>query len=347
MNPPVTETVVIASWIEPELVERMRSVDSRVEVLYEPELLRPPRYAADHTGLPRPRTDAEERRWRDLLGRATILFDFDVTHREDLPDLVPRVRWIQATSSGIGQFVRRMGYDRRMPDTVFTTARGVHAQPLAEFALMAMLFHSRRGLEIIEAQRERHWERFAGTDLVGRSLVIVGLGAIGVRLARVAAVLGMRVLGVKRNASTPVPEGVESVHSMDALASLLPEADFLVLAAPHTDETEGMIGGTELRLLPKGAALINVGRGALVRESELVEALEAGVLGGAYLDVFETEPLPKDSPLWGMPNVMVSPHSGSTSDRENERITEIFCDNLERYLRGAALRNVLNTDLLY
>lgn len=347
MNDSPKETVLVASWIEPELVERMRSVDPRVEIVYEPNLLRPPRYAADHTGTERPRTEAEEARWKELLGRATILFDFDVTHREDLPDLVPQVRWIQATSSGIGQFVRRMEYDKRMPETVFTTARGVHAQPLAEFALMAMLFHSRRGLEIIEAQRERHWERFAGTDLVGRTLVIVGLGAIGVRLARVAAVLGMRVLGVKRDASTSPPEGVESIHAMDALDSLLPQADFLVLAAPHTDETEGMIGRKELRLLPEGAALINVGRGALVREQELVEVLQGGVLGGAYLDVFETEPLPKDSPLWQMPNVMVSPHSGSTSDRENERITEIFCDNLERYLRGETLRNVLDTKLLY
>ena len=136
--------VLIASYLEPEHVERIRAVDQRLDVLYAPDLLRKPRYPADHKGLAIPRTPEQEARWRGLLARAEILFDFDPTHTSDLPALAPKARWIQATSAGIGEFVRTNGYDRSMPQTIFTTASGVHAQPLAEFCLMVMLtFHKK------------------------------------------------------------------------------------------------------------------------------------------------------------------------------------------------------------
>ena len=343
----VSERVLIASWIEPHLVDQIRGVDPRINVVYEPDLLRPPRYAADHKGADRTRTPEQEAQWQDHLSQATILFDFDITHREDLPDLVPNVRWVQATSSGIGQLVRTHRYHERMPEAVFTTARGVHAQPLAEFALMAMLLHTREGLHTIRAQGEKAWARYAGTDLEGRELLIVGLGAIGARLAEVGAALGLKVRGIRRNPERGGPESLSGVHGIEELHGLLPQADFVVLSAPHTDETEGMIGAQELRLMPSHSALINVGRGALIRETELIEALEAGEIAGAYLDVFEIEPLPVESPLWTMPNVLVSPHSGSTSDRENGRIVALFCDNLRRFLAGEPLRNQLDTGRLY
>jgi len=345
----MTEVVLIASWLEPELVEEIRGVDASVRVVHEPDLLRPPRYPADHHGGPFERSGEQERRWRALLGEATVLFDFDRTHLEDLPELAPRVRWIQATSAGIGQLVRRLRYAERMPHTVFTTASGVHARPLAEFATMAMLMHARRLLHVAAAQAARRWERFAGTDLEGRTVVVVGLGRIGAEIARAARAFGMRVVGVKRRpVDAPQDElGVHEIHGPDALSDILPAADFLVLVAPHTDETERMIGAAELAALPRGAALINIGRGALVDERALVHTLTSGHLGGAYLDVFEEEPLPADSPLWGMPNVLVSPHSASTSDRENRRITDLFTDNLRRWLDGRPLRNVLDTERLY
>lgn len=343
------EVIVIASWLEPEHVDRIRSAAPWADVVYEPALLRPPRYPADHGGRDVERTPEQEARWRVHLARATILFDFDRTHLDDLHEVAPRVRWIQATSAGIGQLVRRRGYGRTMPRTVFTTASGVHARPLAEFALMSMLGHVRGLLPVVRAQRARRWERFAGTDLEGRTAVVVGHGAIGREIGRMARALGVTVLGVRRH-----PDGVDpcalhadELHGPDALASLLPRADFLVLVAPHTDETEHMIGAAELAALPDGAALINIGRGALVDEPALVEALARGRPGAAYLDVFADEPLPDDSPLWSAPNVLVSPHSASTSDRENARLTELFCDNLGRWREGAALRNVLDVERLY
>ena len=349
MNDSSRPTVLIASYLEPEHVERIRAVDPRLDIVYEPSLLRRPRYAADHTGAPGPRSPEDEARWRALLARADVLFDFDYTNEKELPELCPRVRWIQATSAGIGPFVKRRGYETRMPGTVFTTASGVHARPLAEFCALAMLAFSRGLFTMLEAQRQKHWARFAGTDLLGKTVVIYGHGSIGEEVARVARSFGMRTIGIKRSVQGLDPEAlqVDELHPAAGLHAVLPRADFLVLAAPHTPETEGAVGRPELALLPRGAVLINVGRGALVDEKALVDALRSGRLGGAALDVFQEEPLPEQSPLWTMPNVLVSPHSASTSDRENARLTDLFCRNLLRFLAGEPLENVLDTDRLY
>lgn len=342
-------TVLIASYLEPQHVERIRGLDARLSVLYEPDLLPRPRYPADHTGAPRERTAEEEERWLDLLAEADILFDFDRSHLEDLPDLAPRIRWVQATSAGIGQLVRRSRLAERMPGTVFTTASGVHARPLAEFCLMGILMLRKGALRALEGQRRKRWERYAGTDLERRTLVIVGLGAVGTEVARVAKAFGMRVVGVKGKVAGIDPASVHADELLPAerLHQALEEAEHLVLIAPHTPDTEGLIGARELALLPPGAIVVNIGRGALIHEPALVEALNSGRLGGAVLDVFAEEPLPVGSPLWEMSNVIVSPHSGSTSDRENRRLTDLFCENLRRFLDGRPLLNVLDPDRMY
>lgn len=342
---PTSHAVLITSYLEPELVERIRRVDARLEVLYEPALLRPPRYAADHNGDPAfRRTPEQATRWRGLLARAEILFDIDPTHRPDLPEVAPNVRWIQATSAGIGQLVAEHRYAARMPGTVFTTASGVHGRPLAEFVVMAVLMHYKGALRTLAAQQRRHWERYAGTDLEGRTLAIVGLGRVGAEIARLCRGLGMRVLGTDVR---PAADLVDRYYAPDQLQDMLPQAEVLVLIVPHTPQTEKLIGARELALLPRGAYLVNIARGAVVDEPALIEALRAGRLGGAALDVFAEEPLPPGSPLWEMPNVLVSPHSASTSDRENQRITDLFCDNLRRYLAGEPLRNVLDPERMY
>jgi len=343
-----TVNVLIASYLEPEHVERVRAVSERLQVVYEPRLLAPPRYPADHTNtLTRSPEDAV--RWRELLAEAEVLFDFDHSHRQDLPELAPQLRWVQATSAGIGQFVRRMGYDTRMPGVVFTTASGVHAQPLAEFCLLAMLTFSRNLWQMQRLQAERRWERFGATDLAGRTLGIIGLGRIGSEVARLGKAFGMNVLGVRRTVADadPAALGCDELHGPDGLGAVLRQSQFLVISTPHTAETERMLGANELALLPQGAVVINIGRGSVIDEGALIAALQAGRLGGAALDVFEAEPLPPESPLWTLPNVLVSPHSASTSDRENARITDLFCDNLRRYLAGEPLRNVLDIERLY
>jgi phosphoglycerate dehydrogenase-like enzyme len=335
--------VLIASYLEPAHVEGIRESAPEVEVLYEPSLLPAPRYPADHYNTIERSPDGE-RRWRDLLARADVLFDFDHGHFEDLPKVAPRVRWVQATSAGIGQLLRRTGLDRT--DIVFTTASGVHAVPLAEFAMLAMLYFAKQLPRLHRQQREHRWERFAGRELRGRTVAIVGLGKIGMEVARVSRALGLRVTGTRRGGG--VDGAVVDVQRPPReLRELLADADYVVLAVPHTADTEGLIGVAELSAMRRGAVLVNVARGKVVDEQGLIDALRSGQLGGAALDVFAHEPLPPESPLWDMPNVLVSPHSASTADSENAKLADLFCENLRRYLTRRPLLNVFDRERGY
>ena len=338
----MTETVLIASYVEPELVARVRSAWDG-DVLYEPSLLPAPRYAADHNGT-RPALDpAAETRWRELLGRAEISFDFDWWQPDRMPDNCPKLRWVQATSAGIGGFVRRHGLDRG--DIVFTTAAGAHAVPLAEFALTGALYLVKGVPDLLDRQRRHHWQRYTTRSLAGRRVTVVGLGHIGRHVAEVFAALGTRVVGVARpGGSHPHLPGVTVTEDVDRA---LPDTDVLVLATPLTDDTRHLIDRRRLGLLPAGAVLVNVARGPVVDQQALVAALSAGRLGGAALDVTDPEPLPADSPLWDMPNVLLSPHSAATLATENEALVELFVDNLTRWRTGRPLRNRYRDDLGY
>ena len=336
--------VLIATPLLPELVEQIRAVDPRITLLYDPELLPRPRFPNDHGGAPGTfRTPEQETRFLEMLGQAEVLFDFDRPHLRDLSTVAPRLRWVQSTSAGIGQMVKRVGLDKA--GIVITTASGVHARPLADFCLMAMLMFAKDYFRMERDKKAKHWARYSGEELTGKTLAIVGLGRIGQEVARHGKRMDMRVTGMRRS-DTPV-EGIDRIFRRDALRDALAEADFVVLAAPHTPETEGMIGAGEIAAMKRGAVLINIGRAQLVDEPALVRALDEGHLAGAALDVFNPEPPPDDSPFWDMPNVIISPHSASTVTQENARITEIFCDNLQRYLAGKPLRNVLDTEKLY
>jgi phosphoglycerate dehydrogenase-like enzyme len=337
-------TVVIASPLEPEHVETIRAFDSRLNVLYDPALLPPMRYVTDHGGDPNwQRTPEQEQQFLAMLRQADVLFDFPRGHTRNLPDVAPRVKWVQATSAGIGQTVKNAGLDTS--GIVFTTASGVHARPLADFCLMAMLMFSKNFVHMEAERRARRWAHYCGEELTGKTLAIVGLGRIGAEVASHGKKQDMRVVGMKRTPSE-VPN-VDKIYARNELPEMLAEADFLVIIAPHTPETAGMIGEREIAAMKPGAVLINIARGTLVDEDALIRALQEGRLGGAALDVVRTEPLPADSPLWEMPNVILCPHSGSAVLQENGRIAELFCDNLSRYMSGQPLRNVLDTDRLY
>jgi phosphoglycerate dehydrogenase-like enzyme len=335
--------VFIASPLEPEHIEKIRAVDSRIELLHDPDLLPQPRYVADHVGAPMTRTPEQDARFLEMLGRAEVLFDFPSGHMRDLSAVAPRLRWLQATSAGIGQAVKRLELDRT--DITFTTASGVHARPLADFCLMAMLIFAKNYVWMERDKRAKRWERYSGEELTGKTLAIVGIGRVGQEVARHGKRMDMRVTGMRRSDAS-VPD-VDKLFDRADLHAMLREADFLVLAAPHTPETEGIIGEDELAVLKPTAVFINIGRGALVDEDALIRALQEKRLAGAALDVLREEPPPQDSPLWDMPNVILSPHSASTVAQENARITEIFCDNLRRYLSGKPLRNVLDKQKLY
>ena len=196
-------------------------------------------------------------------------------------------------------------------------------------------------------QAERHWQRFAMQEMAGRRALVVGLGGVGSQVARTLACLGLDVWGMARSERSSPPEGVTRLVHRDELMDVLPLVDALVLACPHTDDTDHLVGAPQIAALPRSAILVNIARGAVVDESALVEALSSGRLAGAVLDVFEQEPLPRQSPLWSLPNVLLSPHSASTVSRENARLVDLFLDNLDRYLDGRPLRNVFDRTRMY
>jgi glyoxylate/hydroxypyruvate reductase len=338
-------TVLIGSYLEPEHAQRIARVHG-ARVVYEPDLLPPPRYKADHHGAPLQRSDREEQHWRDLLAQADVMFDFDYTNLDRMVELAPRLRWVQATSAVIGPLLVRSGLIHS-PIT-FTTASGIHAIPLAEFVLMAMLWFAKGGRRMIQDQAAHHWERTCARELRGATAGLIGLGGVGTEVARVCRAVGLRVVATKRTpGGRDADDVVDMLVPISQLSALLRLADVLVLAVPQTPETAGLIGRAELELLPPGAILINIARGAVVDEGAMIDALRGGRLAGAALDVFAQEPLPESSPLWDMPNVLISPHSASTVESENAKLTDLFCDNLDRYLRGAPLRNVFDRARLY
>jgi glyoxylate/hydroxypyruvate reductase len=339
--------VLICSYLEPELVEHIRALDQQLNVEYHPDLLPKPRYQADHVGEKLERTPEQHARWLELLGQAEVLFDFDYTATKVLPERAPNVRWIQASSAGIGQFVHRLGYARM--NAVFTTSSGVHARPLAEYTIMSMLEVVKQRDLARQKQVEHHWQRFSTIELSGKTLAIVGLGKIGLEVAKLAKPFDMIVIASKRNTENQTASsfGIDALYNMTDLHDMLSRADFICLAVPHTPETENLIDQAAFNAMKSGAVLINIARGAVVVESAMIAALELGKLAHAALDVVATEPLPADSPLWDMPNVSIYHHSASTNDRENIRIVELFCQNLKLYLNREPLLNTLDIKQMY
>ena len=267
-------TVLIASTLEPALVERIAAaVPGRIRVVFEPDLLPEPRYVADHDGRPRDLSPEQRQRWLGHLRGADILFDFDWLAPEALPENAPRLRWIQGTSAGIGERLRRTGLIDT--DLVFTTAAGVHGSSLAEFVILALLYFYRDVPRLQRMQAAHHWQRYANAELAGRRALVVGLGSVGRMIARRLAALDVEVWGMRRSAPGTAPEGVARVLPFEGLARALPEIDALVLACPLTERTHRLIGAAELQALPSHAVLINIARGQVVDERALIEALES------------------------------------------------------------------------
>ena len=292
---------------------------------------------SDGDGDPRPSAEAKE-----AIRDAEAYFGFGMS--PELFSAGPRLRWIHSAAVGIAALLFRELVESPV---VLTNSAGIMGAPIAEHVIGGLLYLVRGFDAAVDLQRAGRWDKApfvapgAPIRELGRCRVlVVGAGGIGGAIAERLAAFGCRVTGIRRNPGRGAPPGFETVHGPDALERLLPESDVVILSAPHTPETRGLLTAARMDLLPRGAMIVNVARGALLDEDALVERLRDGRLRGAVLDVFSREPLPGDSPLWHLSQVLLTPHVSAVSPEGFwERGLALFLDNWRRFAAGEPLRN--------
>lgn len=255
----------------------------------------------------------------------------------------PALQWLHVFNAGVDHPIYTEMLQRGVS---LTTSAGSTAVPIAQTAITGLLMLARNFPRWLTAQRERRWDPMRPPDfprdLVGQTAIVFGLGSIGSEIAKLAQALGLKVIGIRRSPQQP-GDPVDELYTPDKLPQLLPHCDWLIIATPLTAETRGLIDGAMLARLPKGARIINVARGEIIDETALVAALREQRLGGAYLDVFEKEPLPAESPLWDLPNVLVTPHNSAAAAGNDERVYQMFLGNLGCWHQGKPLHNQVRT----
>lgn len=346
--------VLLTFALEPELIDTIRAVDPKrieIEVLgpQQRQLLRG-RYPSE---LER---EAVATGLHDAFERAEIVFGFwgvelhnaltyatakeQVAGARSIREAAPNLKWIQLTSAGADRLINSGFVEDGI---VVTTVSGLHATPIGEFVLASILMWAKGAPRTMRAQVAGEWTRFAPTELYGKTVGIVGFGHIGEEVGRLAKAFGCRVIATRRSTVTRETHShADEVLPLGALPELLAESDYVVLSMPLTPETRGMIGEQQLRAMKPTALLVNIARGPVTVEADLIRALSEGWIAGAALDVFDQEPLPADSPFWSMSNVILTPHISGGTEIYNRRATDIFAENLRRYLNGEPLLNVVD-----
>jgi phosphoglycerate dehydrogenase-like enzyme len=257
-----------------------------------------------------------------------------------LRQAAPNLKWIQLTSAGADRLLNSGFVEQGI---VVTTVSGLHATPIGEFILSSILMWAKGAPRTMRAQVRGEWTRFAPSELYGKTVGIVGLGHIGAEAARLAKAFGCRVLATRRtSAEGDTAEHVDELFPASRLHDVLRQSDYVVLAMPLTNDSRGMMAEAEFRAMKPTAFLVNIARGPVTVEADLIRALKEGWIAGAALDVFDQEPLPPESPFWGMENVILTPHISGGTEIYNKRATEIFAENLRRYLAGEPLMNVVD-----
>ena len=341
--------VLIACPLEAELAERVAACDVVDELMYDADLLPVARYPNDHAGTPRTLTDEQSARWHAMIANADVLFSYPGESTAGLIDTLARgtdIRYVQGTSAGMGAHVRRAAFAPDVLERVaFASAAGVHAGMLAEFAFYGLLAIRKDARRLERVRAERTWEHFIMGELDGSTIAVVGLGQIGRAIAARARAFGMHVIGVTRTGA-PDPAADETIATHD-LATIASRCTALAVTLPITELTAGLVSAAVIAALPHDAVVVNVGRGAVVDQAALIDALARDAIAGAVLDVFSEEPLSPENPLWRARNVVMATHTAAISIHENARIIALFCDNLERFARGDALRNRVNVREFY
>ncbi|MBI4283054.1 MAG: D-2-hydroxyacid dehydrogenase [Chloroflexi bacterium] len=321
-------SVVVNATIDEECLQQISSISPRIKLTDISDLARAEQ-----------RKDAAAKSQLDaLLAEAEIFFGFRLPR--NVLTRSPRLKWIQVMSAGVNMFL-----DAEMvaSPVVMTNVSGIHATAISEFVLGLMLMFVKQSPLSFQSQQEKQWRRITPAGLRSKTVGIVGLGSIGREVARLAKAFGMRVLATRRSAKrVGRARYVDIMLPREQLGHLLAESDFVVLALPLTAETTKFFGEKELRRMKPTSYLINIARGGLIDEETLIRALDEHWIAGAGLDVFATEPLPPDSRLWELPNVILSPHVSGHMEDYSLRATEVFCENLRRYLNGEKLLNVVD-----
>jgi phosphoglycerate dehydrogenase-like enzyme len=273
-----------------------------------------------------------------LLADMDILFGF--MPPQNIKTRAPNLKWFQVTSAGVD---RHIDTEIWKSNIIITGVSGIHATPIGEFVMGLMLMFAKNTPQGFKMMQAHKWDRYASGTLRGKTVGIVGLGHIGGEVARLSKAFGMRVIGTRRSTKAAgKAKNVDLVLPTARMKEMLNQSDYVAVCCPLTPETHHIIGEAELRAMKPTTRIINIGRGPLIDEKALIFALKTGIIGGAGLDVTEQEPLPADSPLWGLDNVILSPHVSGGMEDYMLRAAQLFAENLQRYLSGKKLLNMVN-----
>jgi phosphoglycerate dehydrogenase-like enzyme len=339
--------VVVAAPLSEEHCELIERLEPRIDLIRDQSLYPPMRHPADFSGDPSfRRTPEKQRVFEQMLDSAQVLYgipDVDSAALKRTADANSGLRWVHTMAAGGGSQVKAAGLsEEQLHRIAFTTSAGVHGGPLAEFAVFGVIAGAKDLPRLLAQQRDHTWTgRWAMRQVSEITALVVGLGGIGREVARKLSGLGATIIGTSRH-GRPV-EHVDQQIRVEEISSTVPQVDAIVLTLPGTAATDKLIGADVLDAVKPGTILVNVGRGTVVDEDALVPALRDGRIGFAALDVFATEPLREDSPLWDEPNVLVSPHTAALNAAEDRLIAELFAANATRFLDGQELMNKVDT----
>lgn len=333
-----TVNVLVTSVLSENALRKIAEVSPIVKIMDVSGLWDAPDMVTAET-----KGDFTNEKFEAMLAETDIIYGFRPP--QNVISRATKLKWIQTMLAGVDHFLTP---DIVRSRVIVTNMSGVHASPVSETAFSMMLMFAKQAPFCFLNKQQKKWERFIPMLLRGKTIGIIGLGNIGRELARMSKAFGMRVIGTRRTAKRGERmRYVDLIVPVSEFKTLLAESDFVVLMLPNAPGTQKMIGEIEFKVMKPTAYLINVGRGSTVDEEMMVRALEEGWIAGAGLDAYTVEPLPGESKLWELSNVIVSPHVSGRLANYDEVVTELFCDNLKRYLNGKRLRNIVNKKMGY